>query len=127
MRIHQMNCGTFAGRLPTRVLLVEAPGGLVLVDTGIGLLDISDPAARLGPLRHAMRPRLDPSETAYRRIEAMGLDPREMRHIVLTHMDFDHIGGLADFPEAEVHVAAEALTWAVRTPRWIERRRYRRA
>ncbi|MBB1051650.1 MBL fold metallo-hydrolase, partial [Dietzia sp. CW19] len=93
MRIHQMNCGTFAGRLPTRVLLVEAPAGLVLVDTGIGLRDIADPAARLGPLRHAMRPRLDPSETAYRRIEAMGFDPREVRHIVLTHMDFDHIGG----------------------------------
>ncbi|AVZ41091.1 MULTISPECIES: MBL fold metallo-hydrolase [unclassified Dietzia] len=127
MRIHQMNCGTFAGRVPTRVLLVEARGGLVLVDTGVGLRDVADPAARLGPMRHAMRPRLDAAETARRRIENMGMDPREVRHIVLTHMDFDHIGGLADFPGAKVHVASEALTWAVRTPRWIERRRYRRA
>ena len=126
MRIHQLNCGTMAGRTPTRILVVEAPGGLVLVDTGIGLQDIADPAGRLGPGRHLLRPALDPAETAVRRIEELGLDPHDVHDIVLTHLDLDHAGGLADFPEARVHVAAEALTWAVRTPRFVERRRYRR-
>jgi glyoxylase-like metal-dependent hydrolase (beta-lactamase superfamily II) len=27
-----------------------------------------------------------------------------VRHIVLTHLDLDHAGGLPDFPEAEVHL-----------------------
>lgn len=126
MRTHQLNCGTMGGLVPTRVLLVEASDGLVLVDSGIGLRDIADPAGRLGPMRHALRPALRTGETAVRRIEALGLAPRDVRHIVLTHMDADHIGGLADFPDARVHVAAQALTWAVRTPRFLERRRYRR-
>lgn len=127
MRIHQLNCGTMAGRTPTRILLVESPGGLILVDSGIGLADIADPARRLGPLRHVLRPALNPAESAVRRIEALGLDPAEVRHVVLTHFDLDHIGGLADFPRATVHVTSSALTWAVRTPRFVERRRYRRA
>ena len=127
MRIHQLNCGTMTGGIPTRVLLVEAPDHLVLVDTGIGLRDIADPATRLGPGRHLLRPKLDEAETAVRRIEALGLDPRDVRHIVLTHFDLDHVGGLADFPDATVHVTTQGLTWAVLLPRFLERRRYRRA
>lgn len=127
MRIHQLNCGTMAGLTPTRILLVEAPDALVLVDTGIGLQDIADPAGRLGPVRHVVRPALAPAETAVRRIASLDLDPRDVRHIVLTHFDLDHIGGLTDFPDATVHVTSPGLTWAVRTPRFIEKRRYRRA
>ena len=130
MRIHQLNCGTLrapGGDIPCRVLLVETPDGLVLVDTGLGLQDIADPAGRLGALRFLLRPAFDPAETAVRRIEALGHDPRDVRHVVVTHLDNDHVGGLTDFPDAEVHVAETALTWAVRTPRWLERRRYRRA
>lgn len=32
------------------------------------------------------------------------MNVRDVRHIVLTHLDFDHAGGLDDFPEATVHM-----------------------
>ena len=39
----------------------------------------------------------------------MGLSPWSVRHVVLTHADPDHAGGLADFPLALVHASAEEL------------------
>ncbi|APR83005.1 Hypothetical protein A7982_08354 [Minicystis rosea] len=122
MRVHHLNCGTLCpaggsrfilgeGGLFTRArmvchcLLVETDGGLVLVDTGLGLRDIEDPKARLG--RRFVRrnaPAFDPRETAVRQVEALGFRREDVRHIVPTHLDLDHIGGLSDFPEATVHV-----------------------
>jgi glyoxylase-like metal-dependent hydrolase (beta-lactamase superfamily II) len=104
-------------------LLVETGEGLVLVDTGFGLADVGSPK-RLGqPFRAIVRPECREKETAIRQIEALGLDPRDVRHIVVTHLDVDHAGGLGDFPEAEVHVFAPELE-AARKPPLRERNRY---
>jgi glyoxylase-like metal-dependent hydrolase (beta-lactamase superfamily II) len=37
-------------------------------------------------------------------VKQLGFSPRDVRHIVLTHLDSDHAGGLENFPEAHVHV-----------------------
>jgi len=99
-------------RLVCHVLLVELRDGLALIDGGIGLGDIAH-AERLGPrwLRQTA-PRLDPSETAYEQVRARGFDPRDVRHVVLTHLDRDHAGSVPDFPWATVHVHARELAAA---------------
>ncbi|MBF6135030.1 MBL fold metallo-hydrolase [Nocardia otitidiscaviarum] len=129
MKVHHLNCGTMApvtGRYVAHVLLLETDNGLVLVDSGFGLDDIAAPA-RLGPLRHLIRPVLSENETALRQIERLGFTRADVRHIVTTHLDLDHIGGLSDFPDAQVHTtSAEAL--GATTPRVPhELLRYRRA
>jgi len=94
-------------------LLVESDDGLVLIDTGIGLGDIADPP-RLG--RKWVRrttPRLDPAETAVRQVKALGFAPDDVRHLLLTHLDRDHAGGVPDFPKAKVHVHRREYDMAV--------------
>jgi glyoxylase-like metal-dependent hydrolase (beta-lactamase superfamily II) len=93
---------------------VEAGNGLLLVDTGFGAADVSEPK-RIGPLfRTVMRPRFDLALTAAHQVRKLGYDVQDVRDIVLTHLDFDHTGGLADFPAARVHVYADEYRAAMR-------------
>lgn len=39
-----------------------------------------------------------------RQIRRLGYAASDVCHIVLTELDFDHAGGLEDFPDARVHV-----------------------
>ncbi|RJQ80001.1 MBL fold metallo-hydrolase [Pseudonocardiaceae bacterium YIM PH 21723] len=142
MTLHHLNCGTmcpFGGRLLTgaggllvgrsvaHCLLVESDDGLALVDTGFGTADVLDPN-RPGPvIRLTARPRFDLRETALHQVRALGHDPRDVRHIVLTHLDPDHAGGLSDFPDAEVHVLTEELQAARKPANWRQAARYRAA
>ncbi|MEU6538469.1 MBL fold metallo-hydrolase [Streptomyces sp. NPDC047000] len=130
MKVHHLNCGTLAtptAPLVCHVLLVETGNGLALVDTGFGLADIADPVRRLGAARHLVRPVLRAEETAVRQIERLGFRRDDVRHIVITHFDSDHIGGLADFPAATVHVTAAEALGALRPPTRRERARFRAA
>lgn len=125
MRIHHLNCGTdcplggalFDGRsvsplgqIVCHCLLIETDAhGLVLVDTGYGLSDVDHPHRHPDPRitvpwRMLLNIRLREQETAIRQIEALGFTANDVRHIIVTHLDFDHAGGLEDFPNATVHV-----------------------
>lgn len=129
MKVHHFNCGTMnlpGAALVCHVLLVETNSGLVLVDTGFGSHDCLDPAARVGPFRHFIRPALLQTETAAHQIEQLGFRTSDVRHIVLTHFDLDHVGGVADFPDAHIHVTAAEAHGAIHAPSIRERIRYRR-
>lgn len=142
MRVHHLNCGCMCplggrlwdglsrgatGRLVCHCLLVETDNdGLVLVDTGFGTQDVDAPYSRLSPLFVALnRIRFDPQDTALEQVRSLGYSPEDVRHIVLTHLDFDHAGGLEDFPEARVHVLQPEVEEAEVRRGFIHKRRYR--
>jgi glyoxylase-like metal-dependent hydrolase (beta-lactamase superfamily II) len=108
-------------------LLIETNAGLVLVDAGFGVEDARRPKARLGGTMTYMLG-LQPSEgqATIDQVRALGFDPADVRHIVLTHLDFDHSGGALDFPRATVHVWAQELAAARQPKTWAERQRYPR-
>jgi glyoxylase-like metal-dependent hydrolase (beta-lactamase superfamily II) len=127
VRIHHLNCGSMTLGMVDHCLLIETRAGLVLVDTGFGLECVRQPGRMVGPARFLFGARLAEHETAFRQVQGLGYDPADVRHIVLTHLDLDHAGGLADFPEAVVHVHGPEFRAATAGRTQGERLRYRAA
>ena len=42
-----------------------------------------------------------------RALDRLGLDPKSITHLLLTHSDFDHVGGLAVFNKAEIFLSSD--------------------
>lgn len=72
---------------------------VILVDTGY---DDAEAAARNRPIR------LDPR----RALEPLGLDPAAIGQVVVTHLHYDHAGGLHLFPNAVLHMQAAEMAYA---------------
>jgi glyoxylase-like metal-dependent hydrolase (beta-lactamase superfamily II) len=124
MKVHHLNCGTMhppGGKLldgqpgllrrtemVAHCLLIETGDGLVLVDTGFGRQGVARPGKWLGtPFVKIVGVKPVEEETAAHHVEALGYKLEDVRHIICTHLDTDHAGGLADFPNAVVHIHAE--------------------
>lgn len=133
MKVHHLNCGNIQGfrtcghHVICHCLLIETPSsGLVLVDTGLGHQDLIDPVPRLGwDTRFFGNPKLDPKHSALSRVKTLGFKPTDVKHIILTHLDYDHVGGLVDFPGAAVHVHETELKAALNPTRPVDRARYK--
>jgi glyoxylase-like metal-dependent hydrolase (beta-lactamase superfamily II) len=143
MQIHHLNCISTCpvggklmdGRTPSVIgraelachcLLLQTDNSLVLIDTGLGTKDVADPRSRLSRFfLSLLSPELREEMTAVRQIERLGFNPADVRHIVLTHLDFDHAGGLDDFPHANVHMLAAEHEYAAQQKTWLDRQRFR--
>jgi glyoxylase-like metal-dependent hydrolase (beta-lactamase superfamily II) len=139
MRIHHLNCGSFCphgrrlvngegglferGLVVCHCLAIETGEGLVLVDTGFGTEDARNPGQLGTAFRLLMSPKPEVGTTALAQLEGLGFAAGDVKHVIATHLDLDHSGGLPDFPGAEVHVFAPELQAALR-PRLDERLRY---
>ncbi len=140
MRIHHLNCGSMCplgqrlingegswlgkAKMCCHCLLIEGRDGLILVDTGLGTADVAQPR-RMGLMFNAfVNPQYRMSDTALFQIRELGFDPADVRHIVPTHLDLDHVGGLSDFPDAQVHVFHRELDAALARSSVHEKTRY---
>ena len=143
MRIHHLNCISTCpaggrlmdgradcilcrGRLTCHCILVESNDGLILIDTGLGARDVAAPRSRLSWFfLSLLSPDFRQEMTAVHQVRALGFEPAEVRHILLTHLDFDHAGGLDDFPQATVHLMAPEREHAEAQRTWLDRQRFR--
>lgn len=101
--------------LPISVFLIEHKDGLILFDTGL------DPALETDPsyisqaigrflVKRIFRFEIRPEDKLGNLLSAHGVDAGTIKKAVISHLHFDHIGGIADIPQAELLVSAEE--WA---------------
>lgn len=104
-RIVNESGSLLTGKMVCQVWLVETSDGLVLVDAGLARRDLEQPSKRLG-LGFALltRPETKTEQAAVDQVRALGHDPADVRHVILTHLDLDHAAGIVDFPQAKIHV-----------------------
>lgn len=100
--------------LPIYVWVVEHPEGLIVVDTGIPP-DANKP--RYFPpfmplIQRAAVFDISPEEQIDRKMRTLGLEPKDVRWVVLTHLHQDHDGGLHHFPKSEFLVSREEWNFA---------------
>lgn len=115
LKVHRLICGSlcplgcnlapsfFGPKLDCQCLLIEASSRLILVDTGLGSRDMIDPK-RLGLSRKLFRPIKDIQAPAIEQIKKLGFKPEDVTDIIPTHLDWDHAGGIVDFPKAKIHI-----------------------
>ena len=79
--------------------LLRRGAEVILVDTGY---DAKEAAARDRPIR------LDPVAA----LAPFGISPEEVSDIIVTHLHYDHAGGLHLFPNARLHLQAAEMAYA---------------
>lgn len=99
-------------KLSTRTLLVRMPGQTVLFDAGVG--DFFEP-----PLK--ARYGIEGEEVLQKNLEKQGLGEESIDQLILSHLHFDHAGGLLRrfngtlslrFPNARYYVSKEHFAYA---------------
>jgi glyoxylase-like metal-dependent hydrolase (beta-lactamase superfamily II) len=79
--------------------LLRKGGRNILVDTGY---DHAEATSRDRPIR------IDPGAA----LAPLGLTPDDITEVIVTHLHYDHAGGLALFPNAHLHMQAAEMAFA---------------
>ena len=115
LRLTPLDCGWLTGdrglflrgetgplRVPVPAYLIEHPKGTVLFDTAMHPSVATEPEVRLGFLAKIFEVDMARDQSAAARLEALEFDPTQIDLVILSHLHFDHSGGLETIPNADL-------------------------
>ena len=105
--------------IPVPSFLITHPSaGPFLVDTGLHPSVTSKPSANLGRLITSFsNPNLEAGKDVAAQLRSRGLDARDIKTVVMTHMHFDHTSAMSELDSATFIVSEPEWKAATTTPR----------
>lgn len=101
--------------MPINVYVIEHDDGLVLFDTGQSRDVVTDPDYYPGGITKLfmrnlfLRWDIGQEETLPIQLERAGYSAADVRKAVMSHLHADHVGNIADIPQADLYAAEEGL------------------
>ena len=102
--------------LPYFFYLIEHPQGRVLFDTGAQPSLASDPRSRLGDEDDNWEILMTENDGVVPKLAELGVRAEDIDHVVLSHLHYDHCGGIEFLPNAVFHVQRAELEFARKPP-----------
>src|SRR6266542_5520086 len=93
-------------RIPVTCYLIRATDTTILFDTGLS------PRAVPGLLRTDPLARFADEDLLVHRLDSIGLEPKDVDVVVLSHLHFDHAGGADLFQDSELAVQKDEYSYA---------------
>ena len=129
LKIHHLHCGSYCplhSRVVTKALfpadhfdchclLIEDQERLILVDTGL-------PEEINSKKLFIVGAQIKEEQTAKHQVEKLGFKAADITDIIVTHLDYDHVGGLKDFPNARIHLHAREFEFTKSFPQKFDYR-----
>jgi len=92
--------------IPVTCYLARTSDAIILFDTGIS------PRALPGLVRTDPLCRFEDADLLVHRLDSIGLEPKDVDLVVLSHLHFDHAGGAALFDTSELVVQKDEYAYA---------------
>lgn len=98
--------------VPITFYVLEHRDGLVLFDAGMDPAIGTDPnyiSSAIGRffLRRLFRFHIGPEDSLTKKLEVLGYATADVRKVIVSHLHFDHIGGIAEVPQAELLISRD--------------------
>ncbi len=91
--------------VPVLFFLIQHPSGYVLFDAGQSQEDIhTSKQLQERPILADYKPVISDHEYIVNQLEKIHLKPSDIRHVVLSHLHSDHVGGIREFPHATFYL-----------------------
>ncbi|MCW6536079.1 AttM family quorum-quenching N-acyl homoserine lactonase [Sphingomonas lycopersici] len=121
----KMNQGDADYEIPIPWFFLTHPRGHVIIDGGLAVEGLSDPRGWWGDAIDVYHPLMESSQGCGAQLAALGVQPEQVRFVVLSHLHSDHSGAVGRFPNATHIVQRREYEYAF-APDWFAAGAYAR-